>query len=316
MIITILLFCLGLLLVVKGADWFTDSAVAFARASHLPEIFIGATIVSVATTLPEGVVSITAASQGYTTVSFGNAVGSIICNTGLILGLVNLIKPGKISGNFFKVKSVILIAYMVFVWFLAYDRVIESHESLFLLMLLVAYVILDFFILRYKRNQEKQFSAVEEASLNKTKAFAFFIIGIIAILAGANLLINNGIKLAGYIGVPESVIALSVIALGTSLPELATALTSLRKGLVSLSIGNIIGANILNLTMVIGGSGMIQPLHISKQNILMDLPVAMLLIILLTIPCIFRKRISRFQSFLLLSGYLFYIFILYGINLQ
>jgi len=316
LIITILLFCSGLYLVVKGADWFTDSAVAIARASHLPEIFIGATIVSVATTLPESVVSVTAASQGYTTVSFGNVIGSIICNTGLILGLINLIKPGKIYGKFFKVKSILLIGYLGIDFLFAYDRTIGRTESVFLLTMLLFYIVLDFFILKYKINQAPPMNMQNEPSVNKARAIGFFAIGITAILVGANLLINNGIKIANYIGVPEAVIALSMIALGTSLPELATAVTSLRKGYVSLSIGNVIGANILNIAMVTGLSALTQPLEILKQNIYLDLPVALFVVLILTVPCIIRSRITRLQSFILLSGYILYIYVLYGINVK
>ncbi len=310
-----MLFCLGLFLVVKGADWFTEAAVSIARASRLPEIFIGATIVSIATTLPESVVSITAAGQGYTTVSFGNAIGSIICNTGFILGLVNLIRPGRVSGNFFIVKSAVLILYIGVGFIFAYDRTIDRKESLLLLLLLLLYIILDFFILKYKQNQNAHTVSTDKARADKAKSAAYFVMGIIFILAGANLLISNGIKIAGLIGVPEAVIALSMIALGTSLPELATALTSLRKGYVSLSIGNIIGANILNITMVTGLSGMIRPISIMKQNIYLDFPAAMLFILILTLPCFFKSRITRVQSFFLFSGYLVYIFLLYFINI-
>lgn len=316
MVIIFLLFCLGLLLVMKGADWFTDSAVSIARASHLPEIFIGATIVSFATTLPESVVSITAASQGYTTVSFGNAIGSIICNTGLILGLVNLIKPGKVSGSFFKLKSILLIVFLGIAFIFAYDRTIDRTESFLLLLLLVIYSIIDLLVLKHKKNQTLQNPMQNEPLISKFRIAAFFTIGIISILIGANLLINNGIKIANFIGVPEAVIALSMIALGTSLPELATALTSLRKGYVSLSIGNIIGANILNIVLVTGASGITHPLRILKQNIYLDIPVAMILILILALPCFFRSKITRLQSFLLFVGYIFYIFVLYSINIK
>ncbi len=313
LLFTILLFCVGLVLIIKGGDYFIESAVRIARASHLPEIFIGATIVSIATTLPEGVVSITASVKGYTTMSIGNAIGSTICNTGLILGLMSLIKPSKIKGKFFKLKAIIMLLYFVAIIVLAYDGLISTTDSVLLLMLLFFYIIIDTFILKYKQNQNMQHNKIITSMKEKIKVILFFIIGILGIVIGSNLLINNGISIAQFIGVPESVISLSFIALGTSLPELTTAITALKKGHTSLSVGNIIGANILNITMVIGASGIINPLEITRQNIVLDFPTAFLMTAILTLPSIFRSKITKFQGFILLIIYISYILILYNI---
>lgn len=313
MIITVLLFFIDLILIVKGGDFFIDSSINIARTYHLPEIFIGATIVSIATTAPEGIVSITAAAKDHTTMSIGNAIGSTICNTGLILGIANIIMPSRIKGKFFKVKSIVLMFFFIVVSFLAYDDLITKDDSFILIILLLVYMILDTFILKYKRQQTAHHNR-EVCSLGrKFKILLFFIIGILSIIGGSNLLINNGVQIAEFIGVPESVISLSLIALGTSLPELTTALTALKKGHTSLSAGNIVGANILNLTFVIGGSGLVSPLTIEKQNIFLDFPVAFLMILTLTLPSLLKNKISRIQAIILLIIYVTYITILYRI---
>lgn len=311
MIIPILLFLIGLILIVKGGDLFIDSSINIARAYHLPEIFIGATIVSLATTAPEVIVSVTAAANGHTTMSIGNAIGSTICNTGLILGITNIIMPSTIKGKFFKIKSIILLLFFIVISFFAYDGLITKDDSLMLIMLLLGYMMLDTFILKYKRKQTSQHNREIFGFSRKIKTLLFFVIGIFSIIGGSNLLINNGVRIAEFIGVPESVISLSLIAFGTSLPELTTALTAMKKGHTSLSAGNIIGANILNITFVIGSSGLVSPLTIEKQNIILDFPVSFLLILVLTLPCLFKNKISRIQAIILLIIYVTYITILY-----
>lgn len=300
---------MGLVLIVKGGDLFVESSIHIARRYHLPEIFIGATIVSIATTAPEGVVSITAALKGHTTMSIGNAMGSVICNTGLVLGMTNILTPSRIKGRFFKAKCIIFLLFFMVVSFLAYDGLMTREDSLMMMMLLFGYMILDTLILKYKKTQVTYGNKGMTCLHNRI--LFFFVVGILCIIGGSNLLINNGIYLAQFIGVPESVISLSLIAFGTSLPELTTALTALKKGHTSLSAGNIIGANILNITFVIGSSGMVAPLIIEKQNLVLDFPVAFLMMFTLTLPCLFKDRINRLQGIILFLMYVIYIIALY-----
>jgi len=301
---------------VKGGDLFVDSAVSISKATGLPEIFIGATVVSVATTLPEFLVSSTAALKGYTTMSIGNGVGSIICNIGLILGIVNIISPSKVSGGIFKVKGSTMIVYMAILTILSLDKSINRLDSIILLILLFTYVFMDILILKHKRKNQM---AKNIEPIDRRKKFIIgcnFFLGISFIIIGSNLLVNNGVLIAKYLRVPESVISLTIIALGTSLPELTASITSLAKGYTGLSIGNIIGANILNITMVIGGSASIANLTILKQNIVLDFPVAFLLMIILIIPTLQIKKVSRLQGGLLLSVYFGYLIFLYSIYLK
>ncbi len=315
MIYAILIFFIGLLLIVKGGDWFTESAISLARASGLPEVLIGATIVSFATTLPESVVSISAAQDGYTTMSLGNAVGSVICNIGLILAFVNIIKPSKITSNFFKLKSILMISYFLVMSFLALDGTVSKQDSLILIAMLIIYVCIDFFILKNKTGKKVVSEKLHLNAKMKLNIGVFFIVGAITILAGAELLIHSGVIIAKGIGVPESVIALSIIAVGTSLPEFATALTALKKGHANISIGNIVGANILNITMVTGISAFVNPLKILRQNILLDFPVAIIIMLTLVIPSFMKKKIYRLQAIILMLVYIAYVVFLYSVYL-
>ncbi|MBS4536832.1 calcium/sodium antiporter [Clostridium sp. D2Q-11] len=311
MFLPIILFCIGLILIVKGGDYFIDSSINIARITHLPEILIGATIVSLATTAPEAIVSITASFKKYTEMSVGNSVGSIICNTGLVLGITTLIKPSNVKGKFIKLKSLMLILYFLIFFIISSDGIINNNNSLLLLSLLLVYIIFDSLVIKHKKAQPVTSDVIYFSKKEYIKIFILFIIGIIGIFIGSNLLINNGIIIAKSIGVPEAVISLTFIALGTSLPELTTALTALRKGYSSLSVGNIIGANILNISLVLGTSGFINDLTITKQNIYLDFPLAFIMITILGLSCIVRGKISRLIGILLFSIYILYLTTLY-----
>lgn len=313
MIYAILLFSIALLLIVKGGDWFTESAISLARASGIPQVIIGATIVSLATTLPETIVSISAAEDGYTTMSIGNAIGSIICNIGLILAFTCILKPSRITSNFFRLKSFLMILYFFIVSYLSIDGMIGNSDAVMLIVMLIIYVLFDFFILKNRVSKKAFNEKLRLDSKTKLRVGMFFVIGAISILAGAELLIHSGVIIAKGIGVPESVIALSIIALGTSLPEFATALTSLKKGYTDLAIGNIVGANILNITMVIGISSLTSSLSITRQNIFLDFPVVILLMLVLVIPSFINKKTFRIQGIILLLIYITYLVFLYGV---
>lgn len=316
MIYAILLFVVGLMLIIKGGDWFTDSAINLARASGLPEVLIGATIVSLATTLPESIVSISAARDGFTTISVGNAIGSIICNMGLILAFISIIKPSKITSNFFRLKSVLMILYFIILAYLAIDGNLNKSDSFVLIIMLIIYVFCDFFILKNRMNNNTASKKLVLEPKIKLRIGVLFIVGALAIFGGAELMVHSGIVIAKGIGVPESVIALSIMAVGTSLPEFATAITSIKKGHSNIAIGNIIGANILNITMVIGIPAFIAPLKILKQNLLLDFPVAFLIMLFLFIPSFIKKKVYRIQGLILMLLYIGYIMFLYGVYLS
>ena len=308
-----ILFFLGFVMLVKGGDWFVDASVWTARVTGLPEVIIGATIVSIATTLPELFVSAIASFEGHPDIALGNAVGSVICNTGLILGVTTLISPSRIiNPRIFCLNGFLLAAYGLVFCYLAADGMISKADSVLLLLLFAAYILTNIAVIRYKKSDSRIGSnpgtrpVPRDTALNLAK----FALGITLIVLGADMLVEYGSAIAILIGVPERVISLTLIALGTSLPELATSLSALMKGHKFISMGNIVGANILNLSMVMGVSSHFADMPVKPHTLYLDLPVTVILIALLLVPCMIKKRTSRPQSVLMVSIYAAYILLL------
>lgn len=312
----ILLFIVGLVLLIKGGDWFVDGATGVAHRFHLPELLIGATIVSIGTTLPEVMVSATSAATGHGEIAYGNAIGSIICNTSLIAAITIAIKPAKIERKslivpviFFGIAATIysLVAYLT--------GYFARWVGIVLLCIFIAYVIIQILMIRKQPKEEVQ-ELVEENEEKKDssilKEIFLIVIGAALIAIGADLLVDNGSLIAKEIGVPESVIALTFVALGTSLPELVTAITSLVKGHGSLSLGNIIGANLFNLILVSGVATTISPFIVPaskmvfgiNSSLLIDIPIVFIVMGLLLIPALIRGKLSKWQGIVLLVIYL------------
>lgn len=314
---TCLLFVLGLLLIIKGGDWFIDAASWVAKITGMPDILIGATIVSLGTTFPELMVSATSAIQGHGDMALGNAIGSTICNIGLILGVCNVISPTKINSRIFNIKAFIMVFYIFALLLMSLDGKIGSMDTVLLILGVIVYVLVNYLEVRIKKNSPDNLkpagipAAISRRATAKEKAgnILKFFAGAFSIVAGARLLVDNGIVLAAILKVPDVIISLTFIALGTSLPELVTSVTALVKGHRNLSVGNIIGANIINISMVIGTSSIFRPLDMPPQIRNWDLPFSILMIIALTLPSFVTRRISRVQAAVLLALYGIYIFI-------
>ncbi len=308
-----IMFSIGLLMLVKGGDWFVDSAVWIARITGVPEVVIGATVVSIATTLPELFVSSIACIEGHPDMAIGNAVGSVICNTGLVLGLTTLLSPSRIiNPRIFCLNGFLLAAYGLIIYLMAADTMIGSLDSGLLLLLFAAYIIINFAVIRYKKS-EGQMNHIDHMTIKLRDTivnFSKFVLGITLVVVGADILVEYGSYIAILIGVPAGVLSLTLIALGTSLPELTTSLSALIKGHKFISMGNIIGANILNISMVMGVSSHFSNIPVKPRNLYLDLPVSLLLIAVLLIPCIIKKRTSRLQSAVLVAVYTAYILLL------
>ena len=317
MIQAVILFCIGLVLLIKGGDWFVDGAVGVAHKYRLPEILIGATIVSIGTTIPEVMVSSIAAAAGQSQTAYGNAIGSCICNTALIAAVTIAAKSvQEIDAKAFKTPIIFFFIAAVFYSAIAYitgefSRVI----GILLLTLFVVYMVIT---VRQALNNRVSVKVEEEEEQEEKPLYKnlILLIGGAAIIAvGANLLVNNGQIIAKGLGVPESVIALTFIALGTSLPELVTAITSLIKGHSSLSLGNIIGANLFNLVFVSGMAITIRPFSVPAEKLIaghnaslvVDIPVMFVTMLLLTVPALVSKKLRRYQGILLLVIYFTYI---------
>ena len=311
--ISILLFAFGLFLLIKGGDWFVDGSVGLARRFHLPELIIGATIVSIGTTLPEVMVSTTAALKGMGDTAYGNAIGSIICNTALISGLTIAVMPSSVDRKTLRLPVAFFFLSAVFYTFVTYffGR-FDRWSGIVLLCLFVLYMVSVLLTSReapLASPEEPQETSQEEAPL--WKDLLGLILGAACIAIGANLLVTNGTNIATGLGVPESVVALTFVALGTSLPELTTAITSLIKGHSSLSLGNIIGANLFNLVLVSGISITVNPFAVPTQKtlagingaLIVDVPLMLIVMLLMTLPALFKQRLSRKTGVALLFIY-------------
>ncbi|MBR2259521.1 MAG: calcium/sodium antiporter [Blautia sp.] len=315
MIVPVLLFILGLVLLIKGGDWFVDGASAIAHRYHVPELIIGATIVSIGTTLPEVLVSATSAVSHHGEIAYGNAIGSIICNTALISAITMAVRPGIVAAS-----ELILpvIFYFLAAIFYAGNAYLTGYFSrpigLVLLGIFLIYMILTLrrgFASQSAPSKEEVLEKAEEITMSLGKAVALLVIGAALIAVGANLLVNNGTKIAAWMGVPESVIALTFVALGTSLPELVTAVTSLIKGHSALSVGNVIGANLFNLVLVCGVSVTLSPFSIPTEKLLfgrnaslvLDIPLTFIVMLIMTVPALWKGKLYRLQGISLLAIY-------------
>ncbi|HHU62676.1 MAG TPA: calcium/sodium antiporter [Clostridiales bacterium] len=312
-ILAFALFAVGLVVIIKGGDWFVESAVSIAKKTGIPSIVIGATIVSFATTLPELLVSSLAMVDGFPDVALGNIIGSCICNIGLILALGIFFLPGKIKFKSFVIKGLLMISVTLFIFRFVADRKIDSLEGNYLFLCMIIYMIANLLeIRRIKQRSSQNFSLTELVPKRERMSMSIlkFILGAGLVVVGAELLIHYGVEIADIIGVPKAVVSLTMIALGTSLPELVTTITAILKKYEGISVGNIIGANIINLTMALGVSAKIDDIAIKRQTVALDLPVALILMILLVVPGILKGRLTRGHGILLMVIYLCYLGIL------
>jgi len=314
MLVNVLLFIVGLVMLIKGGDWFVDGASGIARRFHLPELLIGATVVSIGTTLPEVMVSAQGAMAGSGGMAYGNAIGSIICNTSLIAALTIAIKPGKVDRKTLVIPVAFFFAAAAFYVGIAYTTGEFSRAVGF--VLLAGFVVyITYTLLEMKKApataEAHAEEAQEEGNSSMAKEIIFLVLGAVLIAFGARLLVDNGTAIAEALGVPDTVIALTFVALGTSLPELVTAITSLLKGHGALSLGNVIGANLFNLVLVSGTAIVISPFPVPAEStiagmpasLVMDIPVMLGVMLLLTVPTLMREKLSRVQGILLLCVY-------------
>ena len=310
MLIPVLLFIVGLLCLIKGGDWFVDGATGIARRFHVPELLIGATVVSIGTTLPEVMVSTTSALTGHGEIAYGNAIGSIICNASLIAALTIAVKPGKVDPKSLRTPVLFFFVAAAFYAGVAYTTGYYSRPvGLVLLAMFAAYIVCNVMAMKNAPAPEEAEETDENGSL--ARELGLLAVGAVLIAVGANLLVDNGTLIAQALGVPESVIALTFVALGTSLPELVTAITSLAKGHGALSLGNVIGANVFNLVLVSGVSAVVAPFTIPQNSMLfghnaslvLEFPVMFAVMLLLTVPALIKGRLSRPQGIALLCIY-------------
>ena len=372
MLISILLFAVGLVLLIKGGDWFVDGATGIAKRFNLPDIVVGATVVSVGTTLPEVMVSTTGALQGSGAMAYGNAIGSIICNTALIAAISITVNPGPVNVKSMKTPVLFFFGSAAIYCLAAY--LLGTFPQWLGFVMLTVFVVYTILTVRNglknpdaasEEEEEEESAGMPWSGLAIVGAVALLVAfsaqlfgevtpvwfaGIMALVAlayllfgskitfgvvegerklivelillaagagiiavGADLLVEHGQVIALGLGVPETVVALLFVALGTSLPELVTTITSLRKGRASLGVGNVIGANVFNLVLVSGVAVSLAPFDVPAESILrgtvlnmskvVDIPVMLTVMLLMTVPALLRKKLGRWQGLLLLGIY-------------
>ena len=330
-VLEFVLIIIGFVLLIKASDYFVDASTDIAKIFKVSEIVIGATIVSIGTTLPETMVSATSAFRGHGDIAYGNAIGSIICNTALISALTLIFAPSVVNKKALKVPVTFFFASFAFYVVFAY--VFKGFSRISGIILVSIFIIYVFYIIYSNKSGSKEIDKVikqaeidieeikegksidDNSSNNVIKSVFVIIVSAIVIAFASNLLVDNGTLIAKKFGVPESVIGLTMIALGTSLPELSTAITSLVKGHSNLSIGNVIGANFFNVVLVTGLASIVGPFKIPDSKVinginaslLVDVPVAIAVMLILCVPSLIYGKTRRWQGIVLICMYVMFL---------
>ena len=311
----VLLFAAGLVCIIKGGDLFVDAASWIAEASGIPKFIIGATIVSFATTLPEMLVSVFAALEGNADIAVGNAVGSVTANTGLIMCLSLVCMTCLMERRQFGVKACLLLAAILSLFGFTRDGRLSVAEGLLVLVIFAGFLAESLISARREQGTELKEDEERPAVSGKTVAgnIVKFVLGAAGIMLGAQLLIDNGSAIASLLGVPDAIIAATMIAVGTSLPELVTTLTAIRKKESSLSVGNIIGANIMDLTLILPLCSLIlgKPLPVQSQGMLLDIPACLIICAAVLVPALWKGKFQRWMGFLAGGLYIVYLTVMF-----
>jgi len=335
--INLLLFLLGLLVIIKGSDLFLDNAIWIAHASGMSQIVIGATVVSACTTLPEVVSSCTASLKGFGDMALGNAIGSVICNTGIILAILLWSVTATINRRSLALRGgfLLVLLFLVLVFSLPSPLpdagldlyltegtpIISRLEAFLLLIGVLFYLGINYhdnvMHVAKQREQHKLTGLAHTHVLKERNAItardwqsrlAWFGCGAVSVAMGAFLLVEYGQRLARNMGLSEAVVSLLFIAFGTSLPELFTAISAIRKKAEDISVGNILGANVLNIALATGAAGFLQPLTIVDRMLFcIDMPVAIVLCTIVTVGGLMSGKLGRKMGVLLFITYLTYL---------
>lgn len=299
-ILQLALLALGFVMLVKGSDWFVDGAAGIAAKFHIPQIIIGLTIVAMGTSAPEAAVSITAAMGGSADITVGNIVGSNILNVLIILGLASAIVPIAVGTSTQKIDAPFMIAISAIFLALGWDGTITRLDGVILLILFAAYI--GYMI------WEALHSNAEGDEIKEMKVWQMLLAtvgGLALVVWGADVAVDAATALARIFGLSERFIGLTVVALGTSLPELFTSVTAARKGNADIAIGNIVGSNIFNILFVVGLSSMIIDVPFAP-NFRIDMAVAVAASLFMWVASLKQKKLVRWHGFVMLAGYAAY----------
>ena len=313
LMLVLVLFAVGLVCIIKGGYLFVDAASWIAEASGIPKFIIGATVVSFATTMPEMLVSVFSAFEGSADIAVGNAVGSVTANTGLIMCLSLVCMSCNMPRRQFGVKAGLLLAAVALLYAFTRDSSLSIVESVIIMLVFVGFTAESIIAAKREQGTEQPDERPDTNGKNIALNIGKFILGAAAIVLGAQLLIDNGSALAVMIGVPDSVIAATMIAIGTSLPELVTTITAIRKKQSSLSVGNIIGANIMDLTLIMPLCSLLmgKPLAVENQGMLLDVPACLVVSAAAMIPALVCGKFKKWIGWLIGGLYIVYLVIMF-----
>lgn len=311
-VVNLLLLALGLFVIIKGGDLFVDAATWIAEVSGIPKFIIGATVVSLATTLPELLTSAFAAAKGSTDMAIGNAVGSVTANIGLIMAISILAIPSVIRRKDYAVKIALMLGAALVIVSFGLGGKVNLVACVILLLLFGVNIWENLQAAKNGTAQKDEAEALERPAHDKKTIVVNilkFLFGAFGIVLGATLLVNSGSSLATSVGVSERIISVTLIAIGTSLPELVTTITAIVKKQSDLSVGNIIGANIIDLTLILPICAFLsgKALPVSTQIASVDFPAVLIVGAVACIPTLITKKFQRWQGIALLGLYLVYL---------
>ena len=294
-----LILAAGFVMLIKGADWFVDGASSIAAKFGIPQLVIGLTIVAMGTSAPEAAVSISAAVKGSADITIGNIVGSNIINVLVILGVASVIIPIAVSVSTIRYEMPFMIGISGVLLLLGLDGTITRLDGLVLIALFICY--LSYLFIQAKKGRTDAEERPQEVII--WKAILFLLIGLVMIILGSNFAVDAASKIAAAFGMSERFIGLTVVALGTSLPELCTSVMAARKGNADIAIGNIVGSNVFNILFVVGLSSMV--INVPYQSkFIFDMCIAIAAAVLLLVFCILgRKKLRRWGGAFMLLGY-------------
>lgn len=299
----VLLLIFGIVVVLKSADWLTNGAVGLATKLGISQIVIGLTIVAIGTSMPEFFVSIVSAIKGTPDLAVGNIVGSNIFNVLLIVGVAATVAPIAIQRATVRRDIPIAIVASIMQTFMMLDDNISRIDALILFAAFIAFI---WITLRNSKNDANEKDASTEKVIPTWKSVLFIIFGLVGLVLGSNIFVDNASSLAHGWGISDAVIGLTIVAGGTSLPELATSAVAARKGDSGIAIGNVLGSNVFNILMILGLTGIISPMHI--QNITyIDMAVMVISMALFWLFSFTKLRVERWEGCVLIACFLGYI---------
>ncbi len=310
-VVIVLLFLLGLVLIIKGGDWFVDAAVWIAEVSGIPKFIVGATVVSLATTIPELLVSLMAAAKGSVGMAVGNAVGSVTANIGLIMGISIVCMPGAVKRGSIAFKGLLMIFACALLCAFSFGGSLSIAASCLILAVFAVYVVNNVLDAKKQMGSEKSENVARDKA-TVARMILSFVAGAAGIALGAQLLVDNGTEIAKLLGISEAIIGVTIVAIGTSLPELVTTITAISRKQSSLSIGNIIGANVIDLTLIMPVCALVsgKALPVVRQSAIFDIPVCLGFTALAILPPLLLKKFHRAQGAVMLVCYAAYVAVL------